>query len=76
MSMIEITKECNEDYPTKRRKSRYGFINMTHFSFYEAGICPFCYSTINSDDEEYNPETEFDEEPLMNENTWNKQRKS
>ena len=69
LSMVEITKEPNEDCPAKRRKSRYGFINMAHFSFLEAGICPFCFSTINSDDEEYYPETESEEEPIMNEKT-------
>ena len=67
MSMIEILKEHNEKNPVKRRKSRYVYFNMAHFSFYEAGICPFCYSTINSDDEEYNPNIECEEEWLMGE---------
>ena len=71
ISMIEIFQECDENHPIKRRKSRYGYLNMAHFSFYEAGICSFCDLTFNSDDDEYNPNTECEEERLMGEKKWN-----
>ena len=67
----DIVVRQNQDNPVKRRKQKYGFINSLHFQLLNIDICPYCFSVINEDDEEYIPEekTENDlqEEELFEE---------
>ena len=47
-----------ENYSSKRRMIKFGFINKTNLDQTANGICPFCFLVINSDDEEFDPETQ------------------
>ena len=56
---INISFSNNEEnYSSKRRMTKFGFINKTNLDLTANGICPFCFSVINSDDEEFDPENQ------------------
>ena len=49
----------------KRKLTKFGFINSSHFDLAENGICPLCMSTLTSDDDDFNPEEETEEEEIF-----------
>ena len=50
----------DQNNPVKRRKSKYGFINSYHFELLNNDICPYCFSIISGNNDEYFPEEEIE----------------
>ena len=45
----------------KRKLIKFGFVNECHFTLIENGICPLCFSTLTSDDGEFEDNEEESE---------------